>query len=79
LLYGAEVSAARQQRTSAGSVSFLDLTAVICPPADRCQVVGPTGLIRYRDASHLTATYAASLAPVLGARIAAVLGQQPAP
>ncbi|MFK3984625.1 acyltransferase family protein [Micromonospora sp. NPDC050397] len=48
-------------------VSLVDLTDAICP-ADNCApVIG--GVLVYRDSNHLTATYARSLTPRLGAAI----------
>jgi hypothetical protein len=53
-------------------VSAVDLTDAICP-ADPCAaVIG--GVLVYYDAHHLTATYAASLAPRLGDEIQRALG-----
>lgn len=48
-------------------VPLIDLNDAICP-TDRCApVIG--GVLVYRDANHLTATYALSLAPRLGAAL----------
>ncbi|WP_067537866.1 SGNH hydrolase domain-containing protein [Nocardia crassostreae] len=47
-----------------------DLTDAVCRP-DRCRVAEGNVLI-YRDEHHLTASYARSLAPVLGRRIAMI-------
>lgn len=49
-------------------VSFVDLSRVICD-ADPCPARTSDGAIKYRDDNHLTATYSASLAPVLGERL----------
>jgi hypothetical protein len=50
-------------------VRLVDLTDAICP-ADPCApVIG--GVLVYRDSHHLTASYALSLAPRLGAALAA--------
>lgn len=52
-------------------VRLVDLTDAICP-ADRCApVIG--GVLVYRDSSHLTASYARSLTPRLGAELDALL------
>jgi peptidoglycan/LPS O-acetylase OafA/YrhL len=54
-----------QQKAASGlrRVHLIDLNDAICP-ADRCAaVIG--GMLVYRDAQHLTASYAASLAPRL--------------
>ena len=45
------------------NVSFVDLTDEICT-GERCPGVR-NGLVTYRDQHHLTATFAASLAPAL--------------
>ena len=53
-------------------VHVIDLTSWICP-TDRCPaVIG--GVLIYRDGNHLTATYARSLAPMVGSELDAVLG-----
>jgi peptidoglycan/LPS O-acetylase OafA/YrhL len=67
LLYQAERAAATD------AVSFVDLNNLICPPAPRCTVVNAAGLIEYRDANHLTASYVTSIAPQLAAQIQIVL------
>ena len=54
-----------QEKAASGlrGVHLIDLTDAICP-ADRCApVIG--GMLVYRDAEHLTASYAASLSPRL--------------
>ncbi|MFO1142963.1 MAG: acyltransferase family protein [Amaricoccus sp.] len=48
---------------SVGAVTVLDLGDALCP-ADRCPVERD-GLPLYRDSNHLTAAYAAALAPLL--------------
>ena len=54
-------------RRSQQGVDWLDLTEAICP-ADRCPVViGHVAVHRAGD--HLTATYAASLAPQIAAAV----------
>jgi peptidoglycan/LPS O-acetylase OafA/YrhL len=63
LLAAEEAAAPRALRT-------VDMTDVICPTAT-CQVVSPTGQIKYRDEHHLTAGYSASLWPELSARLEA--------
>ncbi|MCI4064591.1 acyltransferase [Micromonospora sp. R77] len=51
-------------------VSLVDLTDVICP-TERCAPV-IDGVLVYRDAHHLTATYARTLAPRLAERLPAL-------
>lgn len=46
----------------------VDMTDVICAK-ERCQVVTPNGIIKYRDEHHLSATYGATLWKVLAQRI----------
>jgi peptidoglycan/LPS O-acetylase OafA/YrhL len=57
------------EKAAAGSrLTTVDLTDVICP-ARTCQVVTPTGMIKYRDEHHLSARYGASLWETLAQRI----------
>lgn len=59
-----EASAAiRRKAARAHGIAFLDLTAAICP-GDVC-LAEDAALVRYRDAHHLTASYAATLADTL--------------
>ena len=52
-------------------VHILDLTDQICP-APVCPAILHNVLI-YRDRTHLTGTFAGSLAPTMGRRLTAVL------
>ena len=64
----------------ASGATLIDLTARVCR-ADPCPVV-VDGMIVFRDARHLTATFAGSLAPDLDDAIAAILptaGASPTP
>ncbi|QDW64173.1 acyltransferase family protein [Oerskovia sp. KBS0722] len=54
-----------------GNVRFVDLNDVLCPD-DTCPFVQGNRIV-YRDSHHLTATYAQTLAPVLGHRVLEVL------
>ncbi|GAA3750682.1 acyltransferase family protein [Salinactinospora qingdaonensis] len=54
------------------SMSFIDLNDYFCPQR-RCQSVIGNVLVYYDD-SHITATYSATLAPVVGAEIERVTG-----
>jgi hypothetical protein len=47
---------------------LIDLTASICPGSGACPVVVDNRIV-FRDAEHLTATFARSLAPVMAAQI----------
>jgi peptidoglycan/LPS O-acetylase OafA/YrhL len=51
----------------AANATLIDLSDAICP-GDPCQAV-VRGMIVYRDDHHLTATFAASLAPLLESRL----------
>jgi hypothetical protein len=59
-----------------GRVSVVSVDDLLCPTGTCLPVVG--GVITYFDASHLTATYATTLAPELGRRITAALARQEA-
>ena len=60
------------QQVHSPLVSFVDLTDHICGPTTCSAVTG--GVITYFDATHLTATYARTLAPYLGPILAKALG-----
>ena len=64
-----DVEAVAAKASGAGRI---DLTARICVGSGACPVV-VNDMIVYRDVSHMTATFARSLAPALGAAILAVL------
>ena len=54
-------------------VKFVDMNDQICPPqVRRCPVIR-NGVVMFTDDNHLTRTFSAAVAPVLGARIAAAL------
>lgn len=63
-----------RERKAAGRAggTVVDLTAELCGPT-ACAAISD-GMIRYRDQHHLTATFARSLAPAIGARIGSVSG-----
>ncbi|HSK58961.1 MAG TPA: SGNH hydrolase domain-containing protein, partial [Actinomycetospora sp.] len=54
------------------TVSLLDLSDVMCLPTVCPPEIGR--VVVYLDDNHLTATFAASLAPVVGPRVAALIG-----
>jgi peptidoglycan/LPS O-acetylase OafA/YrhL len=58
------------ERSAASNVDievvFVDPTPLVCSAQD-CPMTTPTGMIKYRDRHHLTATFARSLAPGLDA------------
>ncbi|MER7891438.1 acyltransferase family protein [Micromonospora sp. NPDC094482] len=53
-------------------VHLVDLNAAICPRARCAPVIG--GVLVYRDNNHITATYAATLAPRLAAALDRIVG-----
>ncbi|MFE3292403.1 acyltransferase family protein [Rhodococcus sp. NPDC059234] len=63
---------ARIQVARLPSMHLLDLSDAVCR-GDRCRVVEGNVLI-YRDANHLTASYARTLAPELGRQLGAAIG-----
>jgi hypothetical protein len=63
-----QLSAAERSATEAAGGEFIDTTAWTC--SDRCQAIAGTFLM-YRDSDHMTATFAAALAPQLAASIGA--------
>jgi peptidoglycan/LPS O-acetylase OafA/YrhL len=54
--------------------SLVDMTSFYCGPATCPSVIG--GVMVYRDNTHLTATYVATLAPYLGGKVRAALREQ---
>ncbi|MEE6263576.1 acyltransferase family protein [Plantactinospora sonchi] len=54
-------------------VPLIDLNGAICPTSRCAPVIG--GVLVYRDARHLTASYAQSLSPRLGSALERVVGQ----
>lgn len=67
ILYEAESAAALP------GVGFLDLTDLICSDA-RCDMVTPEGVIKFRDAHHLTQTFSYSLGSELAVALDGLLG-----
>jgi peptidoglycan/LPS O-acetylase OafA/YrhL len=55
----------RAEQASLPASQFLDLAPEVCPGTP-CPVVTSRGDIIYRDAQHMTATFSAELAPVIG-------------
>lgn len=62
-----------EQRAAAGMprVHFLDLTDQVCPGSVCPAVVN--NMIVYRDKTHLTGTFASSLAPIIAAQLTGIL------
>jgi len=59
------------------NVTLIDLTPLLCPDGYCAPVIG--NVLVYHDNSHLTATYARTLAPFLGAAILEATGWEPRP
>ncbi|GAB3996067.1 hypothetical protein GCM10029992_15030 [Glycomyces albus] len=59
----APTNPALDQEGVPANVAFADLTPYVCPDAQCPPVIG--NVLTYRDASHLTATFSASLAPFI--------------
>ncbi len=63
----------QQEAAAASKTALVDLTPWICP-TERCPVaIGHVAV--HRSGDHLTATYVATLAPVLGARLDQAIGE----
>jgi peptidoglycan/LPS O-acetylase OafA/YrhL len=67
---GAKPHARERVAARLTGAALVDLSDVICPGKGKCPAV-VDGMIVYRDDHHLTATFAASLAPILGERLPA--------
>jgi hypothetical protein len=67
---GAKPNARQRVAARLTGATLVSLSDVICPGKGRCPAV-VDGMIVYRDDHHLTATFAASLAPILGERLPA--------
>jgi hypothetical protein len=72
-IYGLE----RQAASGLSHISTLDLSDLVCGPAV-CETV-QRGMVVYRDRSHLTATFARSLAPSLFQRMAPLISSAASP
>jgi peptidoglycan/LPS O-acetylase OafA/YrhL len=70
--FGASMGEREQIAAAATGAKVIDLTADICPGAGDCPVV-IDNMIAYRDATHLTATFSASLGPSLDRKLTAIL------
>jgi len=69
--FGSKPSVRERVAAVETGAALVDLSDVICPGDGPCPVV-IDGMIVYRDDHHLTATFAAALAPVLGERLPAL-------
>jgi peptidoglycan/LPS O-acetylase OafA/YrhL len=70
--------AARDAQSAAARglpIRFVDMNDRICA-ASRCDVM-QDGIIKFADDNHLTASFSTTMAPVLGARLAAAFGRFP--
>jgi hypothetical protein len=73
---GSDPGARERVAAALTGAAFVDLADVICPGKGACPVV-IDGMIVYRDDHHLTATFSAALAPVLGERLPVVGAGEP--
>jgi peptidoglycan/LPS O-acetylase OafA/YrhL len=64
----ADVFAAEQSALAATGTDAVDLSDLVCA-TDPCSVVSPSGAIVFRDAHHLTATFAREIAPAVTQRL----------
>ena len=64
----ADVFASEQGALAATGTTVVDLGDLVCS-TDPCPVVSPSGAIIFRDAHHLTATFARETAPEVAARL----------
>ena len=72
--HAVEVSAAPSQVLAADAVDGVAVVSIsdyVCPRSRCAPVIG--GVLVYRQGSHMTNSYAQSLVPILGARLAAVI------
>jgi len=67
---GAKPPARERVAARLTGATVVNLSDVICPGKGKCPAI-VDGMIVYRDDHHLTATFAASLAPILGERLPA--------
>ncbi len=68
--FGSKPRARERVAAHLTGAALVDLSDAICPGKGRCPAV-VDAMIVYRDDHHLTATFAASLAPILGERLPA--------
>jgi len=68
--FGSRPRAREKVAARLSGATLVDLSDVICPGKGKCPAVVDR-MIVYRDDHHLTATFAASLAPILGERLPA--------
>jgi len=69
--FGSKPNVREQVAAERSGAAFVDLSDVICPGDGACPAV-LDGMIVYRDDHHLTATFSAALAPILGGRLPVV-------
>jgi hypothetical protein len=70
---GSGMGLREQQAAAATGAGLIDLTGTICPGSGSTCPVVQNGMIMWRDDHHLTATYSASLGPVIDAKLVAIL------
>jgi hypothetical protein len=70
---GSGMGLREQQASAATGAGLIDLTATICPGSGSTCPVIQNDMIMWRDDHHLTATYSASLGPVIDEKLVAIL------
>ena len=70
---GSGMGLREQQASAATGAGLIDLTATICPGSGSTCPVVQNNMIMWRDDHHLTATYSASLGPVIDKQLVAIL------
>jgi hypothetical protein len=70
--FGSSMGAREIAASKATGAGLIDLTAAICPGTGACPAV-IDNMIVWRDQHHLTATFAASLAPAMDQQLVAIL------
>jgi peptidoglycan/LPS O-acetylase OafA/YrhL len=76
--FGSNMGRRENVAVAASGASLIVLTDSICPGTGSCPVV-INGMIVFRDQHHLTATFSASLGPVLDQKLVAILDASPGP
>ncbi len=70
--FGSAMGSREKAAANSTGAGLIDLTAAICPGTGNCPVV-ENNMIMWRDEHHLTATYAASLGPVIDAQLVGIM------
>jgi peptidoglycan/LPS O-acetylase OafA/YrhL len=70
--FGSAMGTREKNAAAATGAGLIDLTPEVCPGTGACPVV-INNMIAWRDAHHLTATFATSLGPAIDAQLVAIL------